>query len=196
MSISTLKWPVFASIAPSFMTSKCSPRSTCLSPVAVMKMSPTRSRVLHRQHLVSRPSAASSARSGSTSVTITCAPMPLGPRCDAASAPAVAGHDHLPPGEQHVRRPDQPVDRRLAGAVAVVEQVLRLGLVDGDHREAELALGLERLEPDDAGRRLLRARRSRRRAGPGGSECSTPITSAPSSIVSCGRCSTAASMCE
>ena len=40
MSISTLKCPVLATIAPSFMTSKCSLRITWMSPVAVMKMSP------------------------------------------------------------------------------------------------------------------------------------------------------------
>ena len=60
-------------------------------------------------------------------------------------------------GEQHVRRADDAVDRRLAGAVAVVEQVLRLRLVDGDDREAERAVALQRLQPDDAGRRLLGA---------------------------------------
>ncbi len=79
------------------------------------------------------------------------------PRSDAAPDPAVAG-DHEPlAGDQDVRGPDDPVDRRLAGAVAVVEHVLRLRLVDGDDREAELPLGLERLEPDHAGRRLLGA---------------------------------------
>ena len=82
---------------------------------------------------------------------------PLGPHRDAAAAPAVAGDDELAPGEQDVRRADDPVDRRLPGAVAVVEQVLGLGVVDGDHGEAELAVLLERLEADHAGRRLLGA---------------------------------------
>ena len=40
MSISTLKWPVLQRIAPSFIASKCSRAITCLSPVAVQKMSP------------------------------------------------------------------------------------------------------------------------------------------------------------
>ena len=49
------------------------------------------------------------------------------------------------------------VERRLAGAVAVVEEVLRLRLVDRDDRERELAVPLERLQPDHAGGGLLRA---------------------------------------
>ena len=76
---------------------------------------------------------------------------------DAATDPAVAGDDEALAGEQDVRRADDAVDRRLARAVAVVEQVLRVRLVDGDDREAERAVRLERLEPDDAGRRLLGA---------------------------------------
>ena len=40
MSISTLKWPVLQRIAPSFIGSMCSRAITCLSPVAVQKMSP------------------------------------------------------------------------------------------------------------------------------------------------------------
>ena len=51
-----------------------------------------------------------------------------------------------------------PSTVRLAGPVAVVEEVLRLGLVDRHDREAEGVVGGHRLEPDDAGRRLLRAR--------------------------------------
>ena len=78
-------------------------------------------------------------------------------RRDAAPDPAVAGDDEALAGEQDVRRADDPVDRRLARAVAVVEQVLRLRVVDGDDREAERAVALERLQPDDAGGRLLGA---------------------------------------
>ena len=76
MSISTLKWPVLQMIAPSFITSRCSRAITCLSPVAVQKMSP----ILAASSIgiTSKPSiSASSARIGSTSVTITCAPRPL-----------------------------------------------------------------------------------------------------------------------
>src|SRR6266404_4780807 len=38
MSISTLKWPVWQLIAPSFITSRCCFAITCLSPVAVQKI--------------------------------------------------------------------------------------------------------------------------------------------------------------
>src|SRR5205085_6180696 len=79
------------------------------------------------------------------------------PRGYAPTDPAVAADDEALAGEEDVRRADDPVDRRLPGAVAVVEHVLRLRLVDGDDREAELALRLEGLEPDDARRRLLGA---------------------------------------
>ncbi|HEU5320520.1 MAG TPA: adenosylhomocysteinase, partial [Methylomirabilota bacterium] len=39
---------------------------------------------------------------------------------------------------------DDPVERRLAGAVAVVEQVLGVGIVDGDDREAQLLAAFQR----------------------------------------------------
>ena len=74
-SISTLKWPVLATIAPSFIWSKCSPRITSLSPVAVQKMSPCGAAAAIVE--TRKPSiAACNARRGSTSVTITCAPSP------------------------------------------------------------------------------------------------------------------------
>ena len=70
MSISTLKWPVLQTIAPSFICSMCSRAITCLSPVAVQKMSPIFAASLIGN--TSKPSiSASSARIGSTSVTIT-----------------------------------------------------------------------------------------------------------------------------
>ena len=50
-----------------------------------------------------------------------------------------------------------PSTRALARAVAVVEQVLGLGLVDRHDREAERAVGGHRLEADDAGGGLLGA---------------------------------------
>ena len=76
---------------------------------------------------------------------------------DTAAAPAIAGDDELATREQLVRGADDPVDRRLPGAIAVVEEVLRLRLVDGDDRKAERTVALERLQPDDTRGRLLRA---------------------------------------
>ena len=79
------------------------------------------------------------------------------PRRDPLADPAVARDDDLAPGDEDVRGPQDAVERALAGAVAVVEQVLGLGLVDRHDREAERLVGGHRLEPDDAGRRLLGA---------------------------------------
>ncbi len=75
ISISTLKWPVLERMAQSFITSKCSRRITFLSPVAVQKMSPRRA--ASAIVVTVKPSiTACNARSGSTSTTITWAPMP------------------------------------------------------------------------------------------------------------------------
>ena len=75
----------------------------------------------------------------------------------AAAAPAVAGDADGRAGEQDVGRAHDAVERALTGAVAVVEHVLGVGLVDGHDREHEPALGLERLEADDPGGRLFGA---------------------------------------
>ena len=80
---------------------------------------------------------ASRALSGSTSVTMTWAPAPLGAHGQAAAAPAVAGDDEVQAGQQDVGRPEDAVERALARAVAVVEEVLGLGVVDGDDGIAE-----------------------------------------------------------
>ena len=74
---------------------------------------------------------------------------------DALADPAVTGDDEGRPGEQDVRRTNDPVDRRLPRSVAVVEHVLRVRVVDRDHGEAERAVALERLQADDTGGRLL-----------------------------------------
>src|SRR4029079_18008713 len=76
---------------------------------------------------------------------------------DTAAGQPVAGHHHRAAGDQHVGCADDAVDGRLAGAVAVLEQVLRLRLVDGDDREREHAVGLHRLQPHHAGGGVLGA---------------------------------------
>ncbi len=63
-----------------------------------------------------------------------------GPAGHTLAAVAVAGdHDPLA-GEQDVGGPDDPVEGRLARAVAVVEHVFRVGVVDGHDGELERAL--------------------------------------------------------
>ena len=156
MSISTLKWPVLATMVPSCMTSKCSPRSTWMSPVAVTNSLATLA--ASATGMTRKPSmTASRARSGSTSSTIDVGAVALHAHREAAAAPAVAGDAHGAAGDEDVGGADHAVERALAGAVAVVEHVLGVGLVDGHDGEHEPALGLERLEADDAGRGLLGA---------------------------------------
>ena len=51
---------------------------------------------------------------------------------EAAAAPSVAGDHEFRSGEQEVGRADDAVDGGLSGAVAIVEQMLGVGVVDGD----------------------------------------------------------------
>ncbi|OGP79138.1 MAG: hypothetical protein A2Z26_07290 [Deltaproteobacteria bacterium RBG_16_66_15] len=75
MSISTLKWPELHTIAPSFIRSKCSPRTTFRLPVTVQKKSPIFAALAIG--ITSNPSIrASRAGRGSISVTMTRAPIP------------------------------------------------------------------------------------------------------------------------
>ena len=93
--------------------------------------------------------------------------MAVHPLGDPAADPAVARDHDAPAGDQQVRRPQDPIERRLAGPVAVVEEVLRERLVDRDDREAQGIIGGHRLQPDHAGGRLLGAREDLRTcAGP------------------------------
>src|SRR5690606_25804366 len=99
--------------------------------------------------------AASSARIGSTSVTITLAPAPRA-RCEPAAAPSVPRHDDDGSREQHVGGAEDAVQGALAGAVTVVEEVLGVGVVDGDDGELEDAVLGHGAKADDARRGLLR----------------------------------------
>src|ERR1043166_9577806 len=58
---------------------------------------------------------------------------------NALSAPAVSNDDERFAGEQNVGRANDAVERRLARAVAVIEEMLRLRVVDRDGREVEHA---------------------------------------------------------
>ncbi len=117
------------------------------------------------------------------------------PRGDPLADPAVAGDHDLAPGDEDVGRAQDPVERALAGPVAVVEEVLGLGLVDRDDREAERAVGGHRPQPDDPGRRLLGPGQDLARPGRAGSLWRSETRSQPSSIVSCGWVSATASRC-
>ena len=75
MFTSTLKWPLLATTASSFMSWKWFPSIACLPPVTVMNTSPSGaacSIVITRWPSIT----ASSARTGLTSVTMTCDPIP------------------------------------------------------------------------------------------------------------------------
>ncbi len=81
----------------------------------------------------------------------------LGAHGDAASAPAVPSDDEDGAADQPVGRADDAVHGGLAGAVAVVEHVLGVGIVDGDDRELEHFLLGHAAQPNDAGGGFFRA---------------------------------------
>src|SRR5262249_29327076 len=80
-----------------------------------------------------------------------------GPQGDALAAPAVTGDDDFAAGQEGVGGPDDAVDGALAGAVAVVEEVLGLGVVDGDDRELEHAIAFHGPQAIDPGGGLFHA---------------------------------------
>ena len=112
----------------------------------------------------------------------------------AAPGPAVAEHDERLAGEQQVRGAQDPVERRLAGAVAVVEDALGARLVDRDDRAGEPPRGLQRADAQQPRGRLLgAAEQPLARARP--ASCSSMSRSAPSSSVTCGRAAATAPTC-
>ena len=156
MLISTLKWPELAMIAPLFMPSKWCASSTLMSPVEVMKMSPRRGGFGHRhdtEAVHDRFQRLQRVNLGDDDVGA----QPLGPHGDAAAAPAVAADHNVLAGDQHVGGADDAVHGALARAVAVIEQMLGQGIVDGDDREHQLAVCGHRPQADDAGGGFLGA---------------------------------------
>ena len=130
---------------------------TWMLPVTVMNRSPIGAALT--MSMTSKPSiAASRARIGSTSVTITWGAQSLGPHRHALAAPAVAGDNHTLSGDQHIGGADDAVDGALTGAVAVVEEVLGHRVVDGNDGQFQDTVLLHRPEPDDARGRLFHAR--------------------------------------
>jgi len=75
----------------------------------------------------------------------------LGPHGDSLAAPTVPDHHDLLAGHQQVGRPVDRVPHRLTGAVAVIEQMFAVGTVDGNDRQAQQELFLERHGPQHTG---------------------------------------------
>ena len=156
MSISTLKWPELATMAPFFISSKCSWRSTLLLPVTVTKTSPILA--ASAMDMTRKPSmTASSARVRIDLGDDDVGAHAAGARGEAATAPAVAGDDELGAGEQDSWCADDAVEGGLAGAVAVVEHVLGQRVVDGDDGIREHAFLGHGVQTDDAGGGLFGA---------------------------------------
>src|SRR5262249_11880176 len=84
-------------------------------------------------------------------------PHALSSHGNSTPAPAVTCDHEAGTTDQAVRRTDDAVDRALAGPVTIVEQVLGVGVVDGDHREFQHLLFGHAAEPDDTSGRLFRA---------------------------------------
>ncbi len=76
---------------------------------------------------------------------------------DAASAPAVAGDDDFEPGDEQIGGTNHAIQSGLPGAVAVVEEMLGLGVVDGDDRVLQCAVLGHRAQANDAGGGLFGA---------------------------------------
>src|SRR3990172_1914312 len=72
-------------------------------------------------------------------------------------APAVAGHHDRPARQQHAGGAQNAVDRRLAGAVAIVEEVLGQRVVHRHDRNAQRPVALHGPQADDARGRLFHA---------------------------------------
>ena len=75
----------------------------------------------------------------------------LGAHGHAAPAPAVARNHNVQAREQQVRGANDAVQRGLAGAVAIVEEVLGERVVDGDDRKLQRAVLGHRAQADHAG---------------------------------------------
>ncbi len=71
------------------------------------------------------------------------------------SAVSVTDDDNIGTGDEDVRCSDDSIHRRLASPVTIVEQVLRLAVIDCDDRHPQRAVFGHRPEPDHARRGLL-----------------------------------------
>ena len=81
----------------------------------------------------------------------------FGAHGNALAAPTVAADDKVLAGQQHIGGADNAINGALPGAIAVVEEVLSLRIVDRHYREFQLALRGHRAQPDYTRRRLFGA---------------------------------------
>src|SRR5260221_1210723 len=81
----------------------------------------------------------------------------LGAHGSTTAAPAVAGDDNLEAGDEHIGGANDAVERGLAGAVAVVEEMLGHRVVDGDDRIFQRAVLGHGAEANHAGGGFLGA---------------------------------------
>ena len=125
-------------------------------PVTVMKMSPTLAAAAPR-HDVEAVHRRFKCADGIDFGDDHLAAHAASPHRHPFAAPAVAEHDDATAGDQDVGGADDAVERALAGAVAVVEEMLRHRVVDGDHRQLQDAVFFHRPQADDAGGRLFHA---------------------------------------
>ena len=82
---------------------------------------------------------------------------PARPQRHASPAPAVARHHNFLARPKYVRRPRDAVQRALPSAVAVVEEVLGIGVVHRDNRIPQPARARQAPQPDNARGRLFSA---------------------------------------
>ena len=88
---------------------------------------------------------------------ITSAPQPRARLANPAAAPAVAGYHELRSRQQKIRGADNAVDRRLSRAVAVVEQMLGVRVVDRNDGKLQHAFLRHGTQADHSGRGLFRS---------------------------------------
>ena len=154
-SSSASKWPLLASIAPSCIRAKCSSRKMFRLPVAVTKTSPQAAASSERHDQVAVHQRLDRADRIDLDHRRPARPCRAFASAMPRPDPAIAGDHDLAPGEQDVGRAQDAVDGRLPGAVAVVEEVLGLRLVDRHDRVAQRSVGGHGAQSDDASGCLL-----------------------------------------
>ena len=156
MSISTLKWPELETIAPSFMAAKCCLRDDVLVAGDGAEEVADLGGFSHRHHTEAvhdRFERVQRVHFGDNDLRAHAARA----HGQAAAAPAVAGDDELTPASRTLVARMMPSIVLLARAIAVVEKVLGLGVVDGDDRITQHAVLRHSAQADDAGRGFFRA---------------------------------------